>query len=378
MVNKAIICVDDERIILNGLQSQLSRGFGDVVQIEVAESAEEALELIEELKKEGILIPVIITDQLMPGMKGSEFLEIVAEILPSTSNILLTGQADAEAVGKALNSGNLYRYISKPWESTDLILTIKEAITRFEQGAKLEIQNEMLQKYNDELEQTVSKRTKELENEKHKSDTLLQNVLPLHVAEELKEKGKVLPKHFDTVSVMFTDFQGFTKFAQNASATDVVEALNECFSAFDEIIEKHNIEKIKTIGDAYMCAGGMPIENTTNPLDIVRASWEIKTWVEQWNKNRALEGKDIWPIRIGVHSGEVVAGVIGKKKFQYDLWGDAVNVASRMESTGEAGKINISSETFELVKNEFECEYRGEIETKNRGEIGMYFVKSPR
>lgn len=378
MISKVIICVDDERIILDGLHSQLSREFGSYIQIELTESAEEALELIEELKDEGKIIPIVITDQLMPGMKGSELLTVLSEVLPGTCNILLTGQADADAVGDAVNNGNLYRYISKPWDSADMTLTVREALKTFEQGLKLQAQNEILKKYNEELELMVKEQTEELRAEKLKSDKLLENILPHMVAEELKETGTASSTHFDQVTVMFTDFQGFTKTAQKIPPKDLIRELNECFTQFDSIIDKYNLEKIKTIGDAYMCAGGVPVANTTNPLDTVSAALEMINWIDQWNQKREKSNKTEWHMRIGVHTGEVVAGVVGSKKFQYDLWGDAVNVASRMEYSGEVGKVNISATTFESVKHRFECEYRGEIEAKNRGMIGMYFVKSKR
>ncbi|MCR9174054.1 MAG: tetratricopeptide repeat protein [bacterium] len=217
----------------------------------------------------------------------------------------------------------------------------------------------------------------ELDKEKKKSDDLLLNILPEEVAEELKREGKAAPMNFEQVTVLFTDFKGFTKIAAEMTPRELVKTLNECFSAFDTIVEKHNMEKIKTIGDAYMCAGGVPIKNGTNPIDAVKAACDMILWVENWNQKRQKKGLSTWEIRIGIHTGELVAGVIGSKKFAFDVWGDAVNVASRIESAGEAGKINISSSTQELVKDHFETEYRGEIEVKNRGAISMYFVKIP-
>lgn len=214
----------------------------------------------------------------------------------------------------------------------------------------------------------------ELDSEKKKSDELLLNILPEEVAEELKTDGTSTPKHYDQVTVLFTDFRGFTNIAAATAPQELVETLNDCFSHFDTIIERHNLEKIKTIGDAYMCAGGVPVENTTNAKDAVNAAAEMVEWVNAWNEKRRSNGLPVLEIRIGIHTGELVAGVIGFKKFAYDVWGDAVNVASRMESSGEPGKVNISAATYELVKDDFETEYRGELEVKNRGLIGMYFV----
>lgn len=204
--------------------------------------------------------------------------------------------------------------------------------------------------------------------ERRKSEKLLLNILPAETARELKANGKATAKHYEQVTVMFTDFKGFTTIVEKLSAEELVNELDFLFRKFDEIISKYPIEKIKTIGDAYMCAGGLPTANSTNAKDIVNAALEIQEWMISQN------GK--WNLRIGIHTGAVTAGVVGDKKFAYDIWGDAVNTASRMESSGEAGKINISASTYEYIKSDFECEYRGKIPAKNKGEIGMYFVAS--
>ncbi len=206
------------------------------------------------------------------------------------------------------------------------------------------------------------------------SDELLLNILPSEVAEELKVKGSAEAKQFESVTVMFTDFKGFTQISENLSPTELVAEIHTCFKAFDNIIAKHNIEKIKTIGDSYMCAGGLPVVNTTNATDVVTAAMEIQQFMQQHLQQRKNENKEIFEIRIGIHTGPVVAGIVGVKKFAYDIWGDTVNIASRMESSGEAGKVNISGSTYELVKDKFNCTHRGKIEAKNKGEVDMYFV----
>ena len=211
---------------------------------------------------------------------------------------------------------------------------------------------------------------------KKRSDELLLNILPEEVAEELKIKGHADAKLFNDVTVMFTDFQGFTTLSEKLTPAELVEEIHHCFKAFDNIITKHNIEKIKTIGDAYMCAGGLPVANKSHPEDVVYAALEIQAFMLQHLQDRKQEGKEIFEIRIGIHTGPVVAGIVGVKKFAYDIWGDTVNIASRMESSGEAGKVNISNNTFELVKDKFHCSYRGKIEAKNKGDIDMYFVES--
>lgn len=222
----------------------------------------------------------------------------------------------------------------------------------------------------------VRKTNKIIAYERDRSDKLLLNILPAETAQELKEKGSATPKNYDHVSVLFTDFKGFTIIAEKLTAKELIEELNHCFFEFDKIIDKHNLEKIKTIGDAYMCAGGIPVANRTNPADIVRAGLEIKAFMDALRIERESQGKDYWELRIGVHTGEVVAGVVGKNKFAYDIWGDAVNTASRMESSGIPGQVNISGTTYEYIKDEFICTHRGKIQAKNKGEIDMYIVES--
>jgi len=173
---------------------------------------------------------------------------------------------------------------------------------------------------------------------------------------------------------MFTDFKNFTRISEKLSPSELVAEIHYCFKAFDHIISKRNIEKIKTIGDSYMCAGGLPVANKTNATDVVKAALEIQQFIREHFHQRMKEGKEPFEIRIGVHTGPVVAGIVGVKKFAYDIWGDTVNLAARMESSGEAGKINISGTTYELVKDKFQCTYRGKIQAKNKGEVDMYFV----
>ncbi|MBL0340081.1 MAG: tetratricopeptide repeat protein [Bacteroidetes bacterium] len=218
------------------------------------------------------------------------------------------------------------------------------------------------------------KQRNKIKKGKKLSDGLLLNILPEEVAEELKQKGSADARQFDEVTVMFTDFKGFTQISEKLTPKELVAEIHTCFKAFDDIISKHNIEKIKTIGDSYMCAGGLPVPNKTNALEVVNAALEIQQFMQWHLEKRKSEGKEIFEIRIGIHTGPVVAGIVGVKKFAYDIWGDTVNIASRMESSGEPGKINISGSTYEIIKNQFNCEHRGKIEAKNKGGIDMYFV----
>lgn len=215
-----------------------------------------------------------------------------------------------------------------------------------------------------------------ISKEKQRSDELLLNILPSETAEELKATGAAKAKSFDNISVLFTDFKNFTRASELLSAEELVKEINYCYSEFDRIITKYGIEKIKTIGDAYMCAGGLPVTNTTHPIDVVKAGLEMVAFIEANKQERISKGQPYFELRLGIHTGPVVAGIVGIKKFAYDIWGDTVNTASRMESSGETGKVNISGTTYELIKDRFKCTHRGKIQAKNKGEIDMYFVES--
>ena len=215
-----------------------------------------------------------------------------------------------------------------------------------------------------------------IEEEKNRSNTLLLNILPEETALELKKNGKVLAKKFESVTVLFTDFERFTHYAEKLSPEKLVESIDFYFSKFDAIMEKYNLEKIKTVGDAYMCAGGLPFPTGDHAYKMVLAALEIARFVDA-SKELNAQNQTRFKIRIGINTGPIVAGVVGIKKFSYDIWGDTVNIASRMESNSEPGKINISEYTYQIIKNDFECEYRGEIEVKNKGMMKMYFVNDP-
>jgi len=206
------------------------------------------------------------------------------------------------------------------------------------------------------------------------SDELLLSILPRAVMEQLKDKGQVDPLHIESASVVFTDFQGFTTIAGSMPPREIVDCLDECFTAFDEITEQNGLEKIKTIGDAYMCAAGVPNPDEKHAFNAVNTALGFRDWIQDHRKRCELNGKQSWRVRIGVHSGSLVAGVIGKRKFIFDVWGDTVNIASRMESSGLPDSVNISRETYELVKNDFMSQSRGSVDVKNKGAMEMFLV----
>lgn len=261
-------------------------------------------------------------------------------------------------------------------QTTHLNEELKQEVeVRKEVEENLRINEKRLEEYNANLEFKVNERTIDLQSEKEKTDELLLNILPLDIARELKEKGTAQAKKYESVSVLFTDFVGFSIIAENMSADELVSEIDYCFKEFDRIIQKYPIEKIKTIGDAYMAVGGLPVTNQTHAVDVIHAALEIKDFIEEHKKKKKAQNKPIFEVRIGVHTGNVVAGIVGLKKFAYDIWGDTVNLASRMESSSEAGRINISGTTYELVKDHFVCTYRGKIMAKNKGVVDMYFVE---
>lgn len=216
--------------------------------------------------------------------------------------------------------------------------------------------------------------------EKKRSDELLLNILPLQTANELKANGKAIARDYEMVTVLFTDFKDFTLVSEKLSPKDLVDVIDMCYSEFDNIIEKYEIEKIKTIGDAYLCASGIahdtiPTIKNHNPSNVINAALEIIDYMNNTYQKRTAEGKPFFRIRIGIHSGPLVAGVVGRKKFAYDIWGDTVNTAARMEQNSEPGKVNVSSSTYNMVKDDYHFTHRGKIEAKNKGQIDMFFVE---
>jgi adenylate cyclase len=217
-----------------------------------------------------------------------------------------------------------------------------------------------------------------LNQERRKSDRLLLNILPESIAEELKANDRVRPQGYDDATVLFTDFVGFTQIAERLTPQGLVEELDACFRRFDAITRRHDLEKIKTIGDAYMVVGGIPAANRTNAVYALLAALEIQRFMAELRQQKVAGGEPYWRLRLGIHSGGLVAGVVGEGKFAYDVWGDTVNTASRLESSGVPDRINISEATHERVRAFFVCEYRGRVPAKNKGEIDMYLVNGIR
>lgn len=223
----------------------------------------------------------------------------------------------------------------------------------------------------------LEQQSRQIREEQERSDELLLNILPEPIAEQLKEQGKVPAERFDHVTVLFTDFKDFTKISEQLTPEQLVAEIDNCFKGFDFIISQYNsIEKIKTIGDAYMCVSGLT-QRRSIPNEIVKAALEIQEFLDETAQVKRQQGVPYFEARIGLHTGPVVAGVVGIKKFAYDIWGDTVNVAARMESACEPGEVNISESTFNQIRYNFDCQYRGKIQAKNKGMVDMYYVKKP-
>ncbi|MDB5281406.1 MAG: hypothetical protein JWO06_481 [Bacteroidota bacterium] len=259
-----------------------------------------------------------------------------------------------------------YKLFKKATDESNMVEATSEI-------AKLEFQKEIILK---EKEAALEReKNAALKIAHDRADALLMNILPAQVAEELKEKGSAEARYFENVTVLFTDFKNFTTVSEKLSPRQLVDELHQCFKVFDEIISKYNIEKIKTIGDAYMAASGLPSANPNHATDLVKAALEIRDFILARQVQSKKTGLPSFEMRIGLNSGPLVAGIVGVTKFAYDIWGDTVNTAARMEQNCEVGKVNIGEATYQLVKDTFKCEYRGEIEAKNKGKLKMYFVE---
>jgi PAS domain S-box-containing protein len=259
--------------------------------------------------------------------------------------------------------------ISERKKTEDILRLNKERLEAM--VVQMEENAVLLKKSNDEAVHQKSL----IEEEKKKSDKLLMTIFPESVAIELREKGHAVARRFEKASILFADLVDFTLLSKGLTPEELSGELNWIFVGFDFLADRHNMERIKTIGDGYMAAGGVPIPNDNNPVDAINCGLQMVKFMDRLRLENEKSGKPAWKVRIGIHTGEVVAGVIGKSKFSYDIWGTAVNTASRMESASEPGKVNISGVTYDLVKEKFKCTPRGSIIIKNMGNMDMYFAE---
>jgi adenylate cyclase len=348
-----VLLVDDSRLIRMGLRKSLVEiGLTDITE------AGDGREAIETLVREPF--DLMLLDMEMPEMNGMEVLAVLRDTPhhPWPPVIVISGGTSLEDAVRCIELG-AEDYLSKPFNPVLLRARVKTSVER----KRLRDQ--------DALRMRQLKRQHEaLASEQAKTEQLLLNILPRKIAQRLKAGEEHIADAFPNVSVLFADMVGFTAMSRTMTASALVEVLGDLFSRFDLITEKHGLEKIKTIGDCYMLAGGVPDPMEDHAHAVIDAAIEFCTALEEMRERTGGALR----MRIGVHSGPIVAGVIGLRKFTYDLWGDTVNVASRMESTGEPGRIHVSVNTANLVRNDFKLESRGSIEVKSLGQVETFFV----
>ena len=376
-VRSVIVVVDDEPLVLATMRDQLRHALTPAYGVEDAADGVDALELMDGLDEEGALISCVVSDQLMPRMSGDQLLTQVHARWPDARTVLLTGQADVHAVGNAVNAADLFRFLAKPWATQDLVMTVREACKSHEQALalaahrrELEAMNAELKRFNEELELKVQRRTAELERAHGESERLLLNILPASIAARLKRGEQRIADHFACAAVLMADVVGFTPRAAHLAPEQLVHLLDKLFRVFDGRLKVHGIEKVKTIGDAYMAVSGVPVAQDRPAMAMARFALDVRD---------AIRGQ-VWPdgspmaMRFGLSLGPVVAGVVGESKTIYDLWGDTVNVASRMESHGEAGRIHVSEAFAKALGDAFLLEERDAIHVKGLGPVRTFWL----
>ena len=345
-VNLRVLIVEDETIIARDLARTMKKFGYDVV--DVVSSGEEVIGRTIELEPNLILMDIKLSGK-MSGIEAADEIKKIIDI----PIIYITAYADKETIQKAKLT-EPFAYIVKPFDEKSLNTSIEIAVYKHHIGKKLR------------------ERTIELEEEKKKSDILIHNILPKQIVKELRETGIIKPRDYKMVTLLFTDFQDFSTLSSKMQPNELVSELNDIFKHFDEIVDECCLEKLKTIGDSYMAGGGFPEECSDHALKVVKAAIEMQDYIIKRNNKSRFK----WPMRVGVHSGNVVAGVIGKNKMTYDVWGTTVNIANRMESNGRPGKVNISSSTYNLIKDFYECDFYDSLKISERRKIDMYFIRS--
>ncbi len=339
-----ILVAEDERIIALDIANILhSLGYN---VIGLASSGKEIFQQLEKSKPDLIMMDIMLEGD----MSGTEAASIVSEkyALPV---VFLTALTDEETLRKAKTT-NPFGYILKPYDEKSLHSAIEMAL------------------YKHKIEMELKIKTLELEEEKEKTDILLKNILPEEIVQEIKTKGSVKPRFYDEVSILFTEFCGFDLITSEVEPNLLLRELNEVFENFDGIVQKYKLEKMKTIGDSYMIAAGVPHSISDHAEKLLLAAIEMRDYILIRNHEKMIKLE----MKTGIHTGPVVAGIVGMRKFTFDVWGDTVNIASRITSGCDSQKINISGATYDLIKDKFNCTYRGKLNAKGKGEIDMYFV----
>jgi len=339
-----ILIAEDENIIAKDIENTLERlGYRVLGSVR---SGNEVIEKSKQLNPDLVLMDIILEGE-MSGIEAAEII-MASFTIPV---IYLTALADNETLQRAKIT-EPFGYVLKPFDERALHSSIEMAI------------------YKHKINQQLKERTRELEEERIKSDRLLHNIFPSEIVKELKETGSIKPKEFPMVTLLFTDFQGFTEIASGMHPHELVSELNDIFNNFDLIVNKYALEKLKTMGDSYMVAGGLPRETDNHASSVIFAALDILDYLSERNKISKYK----WEIRAGVHSGNVIAGVVGKNKYTYDVWGNTVNIASIMEKSSLPGKVCVTSATYLLINGCFECHYGGSIDITGDDKVDKYFV----
>ncbi|MFH5831512.1 adenylate/guanylate cyclase domain-containing protein [Halalkalibaculum sp. DA3122] len=388
-----ILIVDDVPSLVTTLRYKLTKKDFEVI---TAQNGEDALEICREEKPD-----LVISDLEMPVMDGYELCRSIKEDpeLNTTPVILLTFMHTTENLMKGIEAG-ADNYLTKPYDDKTLFSKIREllenpvappeeadrkAVTIDGREYHIEanwpkVLNLLVSTYNnsvaqkEQLEETrdeLNDALEELEYVREEHQELLHNIFPEKIAEQLIAFNKVTPELYSDVSILFTDFTGFSRSVTELDPEEFIEKLSHYFDNFDSFSAEYGVEKIKTIGDSYMAVGGLPERNKSHAVDTALTALRILKFTREEHEKE----QENWNIRIGINTGEVLVGVIGKKRFAYDVWGSAVNLASRMEETSSRNAVNISEQTYRRIRDFFECEARGEIEVKNMGSVPMYFLR---
>ncbi len=390
-----ILVVDDYPALVTITRHKLLQHGYEVI---TAQNGKDAFELVQ-----SELPDLVISDVEMPLMDGYELCKLIKEDVKfrRIPVILVTSRIEAGSLMRGIEVG-ADNYLTKPYDDDTLFSKVLEllnnpiAVSQVTEKVTVTIENQqyhikadyshlvslLVSTYKNTLGQNtrlekmqsgLNASNQELQLTKKEHEELLQNIFPKKIADSLLAYGNVSPERYPDATFMFTDFDDFSKIVPDLSPEKLIESLSFYFDRFDDFISQHNIIKIKTIGDSYMAAGGIPERNSTHPIDTVLAALKMKFFVSNL-KDNLPNSIPYFPLRIGIHTGHSVVGVIGKKRFAYDVWGEAVNLAARMEQNSASNSINISQDTYDRVKDFFECEPRGEIEAKNIGKVPMYFL----
>ncbi|GAB5409923.1 MAG: hypothetical protein BalsKO_22880 [Balneolaceae bacterium] len=390
-----ILVVDDYPALVTITRHKLLQHGYEVI---TAQNGKDAFDLVV-----SDLPDLVISDVEMPLMNGYDLCKLIKQDhkYRTIPVILVTSRIEASSLLKGIEAG-ADNYLTKPYDDDTLFSKVSEllnnpiAISDVTDTVPVSIEgdqynlradyshlvNLLVSTYKNTLGQNsrlekmqsgLNATNQELQLTKKEHEELLQNIFPKRIADSLLAYGTVAPERYTDATYMFTDFDGFSKIVPDLSPEKLIESLSFYFDKFDEFISQHNVIKIKTIGDSYMAAGGIPDRNKTHPIDTVLVALKMKFFVSNL-KESIPDSIPYFPLRIGIHTGHSVVGVIGKKRFAYDVWGEAVNLAARMEQNSGSNGINISQDTYDRVKNFFECEPRGEIEAKNIGKVPMYFL----